>query len=198
MPIRRLLRFGRAGVFAAVCVALAAAGHTLVSSTAVAPGALLAGFAGVAAFAMLLAGHERSLPTILGGLLGGQFMLHVLFSAAAPASMASMHPGHAPLVTRATGYNSLGMMLAHYSAALVAAWWLRRGERAVWTLTRQVAALAGRPARGLLAAARTTTVTGPVRVPVPVMDVVRPAGHVLRHAVLRRGPPIRSRALSLG
>jgi hypothetical protein len=90
------------------------------------------------------------------------------------------------------------MTLAHYAAALLAAWWLRRGERAVWALTRQVAALAARAARGLLVAARTRPVTGPVRLPVPVTFAPWPVRRVFRHAVLRRGPPIRSRALSLG
>ena len=213
MPIRPLLRLGRAGVFSAVCVALAAAGHAVVSDAPVAFWALTVGFAGLMALSVTLAGHERAFPTILGGLLGGQFMLHALFSATGPEP-----PAPAPLPVPGSGGSGgpgavdadhhltalgahqpgLSMMLAHYVAALLAALWLRRGERAVWTLTRQVAALAGRPARALLtAAARTTSIIGPVRVPVTATVTVRPAGRMLRHALLRRGPPLRSTALSL-
>ncbi|GAA2112493.1 MFS transporter [Actinomadura alba] len=199
MAIRPFLRLGRAGVFSAVCVTLAATGHALVSGAPVAPWAVAVGFAGVVALSLTLAGHERAFPTILGGLLGGQFMLHVLFSAAepetsAPASAAA-HAGH-QLTALAAHRPGLSMMLAHYAAALLVALWLRRGERAVWALTRQVAALAARPARGLLAAARTTSITGPVRVPVTVTPTARPIGRMLRHAVSRRGPPLRSKALS--
>jgi hypothetical protein len=205
MPIPPLLRLGRAGVFSAVCVALAATGHGVVSGAPVAPWALIAGFAGIMALSVTLAGHERAFPTILGGLLGGQFMLHVLFSATGPETLApapipvpgAVHADH-HLTVLVAHHPRLSMILSHYIAALLAALWLRRGERAVWTLTRQVAALAGRPARALLtAAARTTSIIGPVRVPVTATVTVRPAGRMLRHALLRRGPPLRSTALSL-
>jgi hypothetical protein len=198
MAIRPLLRVGRAGVFAAVCVALAAAGHTIASHALVAPWALAAGFAGVAAPAVMLAGHERSLPTILGSLLGGQFMLHVLFSAARTGPSPAAHAGHGHLITTAVGHSGMGMTLAHYAAAIMAAWWLRRGERAVWTLARQVAALAARPARALLHAARTPPAIEPLHLPVPAMAPLWPVRELLRHTVLRRGPPVRSRALPLG
>jgi hypothetical protein len=199
MAIRPLLRLGRAGGFSAVCVALAATGHTLVSAAPVAPWAIAVGFAAVVALSVTLAGHERTFPTIFGWLLGGQFMLHALFSAAGPdrpvPTSATAHAQHqlAALVAHRPG---LSMILAHYAAALLAAVWLRRGERAVWALTRQVAALAARPARALLAAARTTSITGPVRVPVTAAPAVRPMERMLRHAVSRRGPPLRSKALS--
>ncbi|MBC6457324.1 MFS transporter [Actinomadura sp. HBU206391] len=202
MAIPPLLRLGRAGVFSAVCVTLAATGHTVVSGAAVAPWALAVGFAGVMALSMTLSGHERAFATIFGGLLGGQFMLHVLFSATALESTAPIpgpaaaHAGHhvTALVAHQPG---LSMVLAHYTAALLAALWLRRGERAVWTLTRQVAALAGRPARALLTAARPTPIIGPVRFPVTTAVTIRPTGRMLRHVLLRRGPPLRSTALSL-
>ncbi|HEV7934997.1 MAG TPA: MFS transporter [Actinomadura sp.] len=197
MPICSLLRIGRAGVFAAVCVGLAAAGHSAAAGP-VAPWAVAAGYLAVAAAALTLAGHERSLATILGGLLGGQFMLHVLFSAMRPAPPGTPPAVHEHLLSNTGGRGGIGMTLAHYAAALLAAWWLRRGERAVWTLARQVAALAARAARDLLVAVRTTPVTGPVRLPVPVTFTPWPVRRVFRHAVLRRGPPIRSRALSPG
>lgn len=73
------LRLLRAAVFAAVCVALSAAGHALASCTAVPGWTLLVGFLGILAVAVPLAGRERSLPSIAGALAGGQIALHTLF-----------------------------------------------------------------------------------------------------------------------
>ncbi|WP_329615087.1 hypothetical protein OG244_19840 [Streptomyces brevispora] len=73
------LRLLRAAVFAAVCVALSAAGHALASCTAVPGWTLLTGFLGILAVAVPLAGRERSLPSIAAGLAGGQIALHTLF-----------------------------------------------------------------------------------------------------------------------
>jgi hypothetical protein len=84
------------------------------------------------------------------------------------------------------------MTLAHVAAAAVSAWWLRRGERAAWGLARRIAAVVLRPARAL-----------PVRPPVPAPRVpaasaaaCRPRATVLRHVVVRRGPPAPSAALT--
>ncbi|WP_269855309.1 hypothetical protein [Streptomyces sp. RPT161] len=75
------LRLLRAAVFAAVCVTLSAAGHSMASGSGIPLWALLAGWAGVLAVAAPLAGRERSLPGIAAALLGGQLGLHALFSA---------------------------------------------------------------------------------------------------------------------
>jgi hypothetical protein len=201
MPTQALFRLGRAAVFATVCTALALAGHMAASGGAVAPWKVGAGCAAMTALAMLLAGHERSLPTIMGGLFGGQFMLHVLFvagqvTAAGAGGAMAAHPGHDGLAVPVV-HSGAGMISAHYAAALVAAWWLRRGERAVWHLAREVAALALAPARALLAI--TPVVPGGlVRVPPTTATAVRLISRMLRHAVRRRGPPFRSRVLSLG
>jgi hypothetical protein len=61
---------------------VATVGHAFSSKVAVPAGAILAGFGLVPAVTMMPAGHERSLVTILGGLLGGQFVLHSLYAAA--------------------------------------------------------------------------------------------------------------------
>lgn len=66
-------------MFAAVCVALSAAGHALAAGTAVPGWTLLAGFLGILAVAAPLAGRERSLPSIAAALAGGQIALHTLF-----------------------------------------------------------------------------------------------------------------------
>ncbi|MEU1557773.1 hypothetical protein ABZ517_34445 [Streptomyces scabiei] len=73
------LRVLRAAVFAAVCVALAAAGHALASCAAIPLWTLGVGFVGVFSVAAALAGRERSLPGIAATLAVGQTLLHSLF-----------------------------------------------------------------------------------------------------------------------
>ncbi|MEU9946837.1 hypothetical protein [Streptomyces sp. NPDC047939] len=73
------MRLLRAAVFAAVCVALSAAGHALAACATVPWWTLLAGFLGILAVTAPLAGRERSLPSIAGALAGGQLVLHTLF-----------------------------------------------------------------------------------------------------------------------
>ncbi|AYC40088.1 hypothetical protein [Streptomyces griseorubiginosus] len=73
------LRVLRAAVFAAVCVVLAAAGHSLASCATVPWWTLGAGFAGALVVVAPLAGRERSLPGIATLLALGQTVLHVLF-----------------------------------------------------------------------------------------------------------------------
>ncbi|MGP3734865.1 hypothetical protein ACTWJ9_16870 [Streptomyces sp. GDS52] len=90
----RGLRTLRAAVFAAVCVVLAGAGHTLASRAAVPLWTLGAGFLGTVAVAAPLAGRVRSLPGIAAMLAAGQTVLHIVFGigqhgAAAPADAAS-------------------------------------------------------------------------------------------------------------
>ncbi|MEV6167680.1 hypothetical protein AB0L99_05575 [Streptomyces sp. NPDC051954] len=75
----RDLRILRAAVFAAVCVVLAAAGHTLASCATVPLWTLGAGFLGVFMVAAPLAGRARSLPGIATLLTLGQVVLHALF-----------------------------------------------------------------------------------------------------------------------
>lgn len=92
------LRLLRAAVFAAVCVVLAAAGHTLAACATVPLWTLGAGFLGVFAVVVPFAGRERSLPGIAALLAAGQTVLHTLFglgqhaAASAVASASSMSP----------------------------------------------------------------------------------------------------------
>ncbi|MGZ3100161.1 hypothetical protein [Streptomyces sp. H72] len=69
----------RAAVFAAVCVVLAAAGHTLASCATVPSWSLGVGFLGAVVVAAPLAGRRRSLPCIVVLLTVGQTALHLLF-----------------------------------------------------------------------------------------------------------------------
>ncbi|MFI7401382.1 hypothetical protein ACIBW9_13040 [Streptomyces sp. NPDC049541] len=73
------LRMLRAAVFAAVCVVLAAGGHTLASCATVPLWTLGAGFLGVVLVAAPLAGRVRSLTGIAALLAAGQTLLHTLF-----------------------------------------------------------------------------------------------------------------------
>ncbi|MFK4146179.1 hypothetical protein [Streptomyces sp. NPDC004065] len=75
----RDLRMLRAAVFAAVCVVLAAAGHSLASCASVAPWTLAAGFLGALLVAAPLAGRARTLPGIAALLAVGQTVLHTMF-----------------------------------------------------------------------------------------------------------------------
>ena len=73
------LRVLRAAVFAAVCVVLAAAGHSIASCATVPLWTLAAGFFGAVLVVAPLAGRERSLAGIATLLAVGQTVLHVLF-----------------------------------------------------------------------------------------------------------------------
>lgn len=66
-------------MFAAVCVVLAAAGHTMASCATVPLWTLAAGFLGALAVVVPLAGRARSLPGIAALLALGQTVLHTLF-----------------------------------------------------------------------------------------------------------------------
>ncbi|WP_269857570.1 hypothetical protein [Streptomyces sp. RPT161] len=188
-----VLRSLRAAVFAALCVTLAAAGHSLACHQAPAMRADGVGFVAVFALGYLLGGRERSLAGIGSAMGVVQVGLHLLFEAApmhAGSSMASMPgmsvPGMAMVPQHGEGG---GAIAAHAVAALAASWWLRRGEAAVWSLLRQVAALVP----GFVAWWRASGV-----VPEDSSDTrvrQRDARErwtpqvLLRHAVIRRGPP---------
>lgn len=202
MSTQPALRSSRAAIFAAVCLTLATAGHAIAAQTAVSVWATGVGFAAVYAVAWTLTGAERSLATIMGGLLAGQFVLHSLFMAAtAPAGHTSaMDHATGHVTMTAGGHGGAVMTLAHGAAAVVSAWWLRRGERAVWALARRATALASRPVRMLLALLEYRSPVAaqahvPGRTSAPSSG---PRPRLLRHAVVRRGPPSGSTAFTLG
>ncbi|MEU4499839.1 hypothetical protein [Streptomyces sp. NPDC024089] len=101
MPVARAgagLRLLRTAVFAAVCVALSAAGHALASCAPVPWWTLLAGFLGMAAVVAPLAGRERSLPSIAAALAGGQIALHALFGMGTHGTPANTAAGDDSLI----------------------------------------------------------------------------------------------------
>ncbi|MEW2155166.1 hypothetical protein AB0950_07730 [Streptomyces sp. NPDC007189] len=203
MSASPVLRALRAAVFAAVCVLLAAAGHGLAMGDMPPLWADAAAFAAVLALGWLLGGRERSLPGIGVAMLLVQAGLHLGFDAAhgstgivgAPPTasmsgdaMASMPAMHLHAASHATAHSHLTShaTAAHLLAALVASWWLWRGEAALWSLLRR----AGTLVPGLAAWWRDTPLPAPAgaapRVPA---DPEPPRLTLLRHAVSRRGPP---------
>ncbi|MEV0179047.1 hypothetical protein AB0I54_07020 [Streptomyces sp. NPDC050625] len=192
----------RAAVFAAVCVLLAAAGHGLAMGAMPPLWADAAGFLGVFALGWLLGGRERSLAGIGAAMFVTQAGLHVGFDVARPAAtpmprhamrtvvshshaVAVMH-GHS--MTSMTRPHALTthVTVAHVLAALVASWWLRRGEAALWTLLRRAVALVP----GLVAWWRGSPLPALVDGLRSAPDVVTPSRRLpLRYAVRRRGPP---------
>ncbi|RAY16833.1 MFS transporter [Actinomadura craniellae] len=189
MPPSPPLRLVRAAVFSAVCVILTSLGHLVASGQPMAPWAIGLGFAGVLGFALVLAGHERSLATITGGLLLGQFALHALFVAGH-----AHHAGHQAVVQ--DGGTGPEMMAVHLLAAVASAWWLRRGERRAWWLARLAAHLLAVPF-SLVFSVLGPPVRGVAAAP-PAPPIAPPVSNVLRYVLVLRGPPVRSPALGCG
>ncbi|MGW1621827.1 hypothetical protein [Streptomyces sp. NPDC002172] len=203
----------RAAVFAAVCVLLAAAGHGLAMGDMPPLWADAAGFAVVFALGRALAERERGLPEIGVGMLLTQAGLHFGFDAARAVTPAAPAPAMTMAPTRMHGHAMAGMAnmsgmpgihgvaqqyphvhvltahatLAHVVAALVASWWLRRGEAALWSLLRRAAALVPGLAAWWHDAPLPVPAGGPRLAPA---GPIRPRRLLaLRHAVSRRGPP---------
>ncbi|MGW0031692.1 hypothetical protein ACWDXD_17935 [Streptomyces sp. NPDC003314] len=98
---RSPLRALRAALFAVVCVALAAVGHSSMSAHRLPATALLGAFAVTAAVAWAAAGRRRGTPAIAGALLTLQGALHVLFSTtgAHGSTTGAHHTTHGPHTT---------------------------------------------------------------------------------------------------
>ncbi|MEE1755193.1 hypothetical protein [Streptomyces sp. SP18CS02] len=99
-PIRTL----RAALFAAVCVTLAAVGHSVMSAHDIPPGSLVAAFAVTGLLAWLGGARRRGAPVIGIGLLAVQGALHLAFgSGGAHHGHTGMTPGPAAAPGTTTG-----------------------------------------------------------------------------------------------
>jgi hypothetical protein len=78
------------------------------------------------------------------------------------------------------------MALAHLTVAVLTAWWLHRGERALWLMMRLYATPP--PVVRLLLAAP-AGVAIPSWRPIVPREVPACAGRIVSRAVSRRGPP---------
>ncbi|GLU45665.1 hypothetical protein [Nocardiopsis ansamitocini] len=196
MSVEPQLRSVRAGVFTSVCVGVSAGGHAMTSAHELPVAGPLVGGLLVFAFAWAAAGRERGFATILGWMLWGQLALHLVFSfvqGAGSSYGAPMHGMAAGLPAAvaddpADHGSGLAMIAAHIVAALVSAWWLRRGEAALFALLRLVAAL--------LLPVLLLLVPAPGPIPGPILwRRAKRCGRdrtvlFLRHVVVLRGPPV--------
>nr|WP_157553871.1 MFS transporter [Herbidospora sakaeratensis] len=173
------LRFARSVSFAAVCVVLAAVGHQAAGGDGPTLAALAVGMSGAFGAAFVFAGRERSPGVIAAVQVAAQVLLHELFTEGQTARVLT-DPDHAH---GGLGV-SLGMVVAHLTASLITAWWLARGEAALWSVLRRIGAGAWR----VLKAPPVPALPRPARVRAAA---VRPGPlRPLRHAVVRRGPPL--------
>ncbi|WP_182907320.1 MFS transporter [Microbispora sp. H13382] len=186
-------RLARSVAFSAVCVLLAVGAHRFAGGGGPAPAALLTGVLVVAAGAAVAAGRERSPQAIVGLLLGAQAFLHFLFDVTASAAEAGHPTWHGGLSAQT------GMLTAHLTAGLLTGWWLARGEEALWSVLRGIGARVVRCLRAVAAlvtalsallGADLAAARRPHRRPAPDAGRVPHAAGVLRHAVVRRGPPV--------
>ncbi|MFF7186502.1 hypothetical protein ACFZAR_14895 [Streptomyces sp. NPDC008222] len=188
MGVSWAVRSVRAAVFAVICVLLAAGGHTLATGMEPALWVEAVGFLPVFAGGVLLAGRERSLPGIGLAMLLVQGGLHLAFDAAGPPDTTMHMPGmpHGMHMAAPSHAMTSHAVAAHLVAALLAAWCLRRGEAALWSLLRKAVAFVPR----LVAWWRTAPLLAYARLPRPYADRRRPLRQaLLRHALSRRGPP---------
>ncbi|GAA1441702.1 hypothetical protein [Nocardiopsis tropica] len=181
----------RAGVFTLVCASLSAHGHALSSGHDVPLTGLLAGAAVVFAMAWAAANRRQGWATLTGWMLWGQFALHVAFSYVGSfgGPHTASHGGDVVVQAALPAWTMIGM---HVVSALVSAWWLRRGEAALFAFLRFMALallpllvlVRGLPSpRGPLVP-RLRTADVPVRIRLPY----------LRHTRILRGPPALSPA----
>ncbi|MEU6408991.1 MFS transporter [Microbispora sp. NPDC046933] len=185
-------RLARSAAFSAVCVLLAVGAHRFAGGGGPTPAALLTGVLTVTAGAAVAAGRERSPQTIVALLAGAQAFLHCLLDVTGSAAVS--HPTwHGGLSAQT------GMLTAHLTAALLTGWWLSRGEEALWSVLRGIGAGAVRCLRAVAAlvrallALRGADLAGAGRPrprALPGSERAPRTAGVLRHAVVRRGPPV--------
>ena len=169
-PPHRLLR---ALVLSTAAVAVGAGAHML-GGADVDPVALVAAVPVLLGLSWPLTDRERGWLPIAGAQLAGQQVVHTLLSRAGDA----VEPG-LPVDL---------FLFGHVAAALLVAVWLRRGERRTWAAARRAAQMVVRWWARLLVLLRTSE--PPQAVPVAPPQPLVPRSPLLRHAVVRRGPPV--------
>ncbi|MEV0612418.1 hypothetical protein AB0I81_03770 [Nonomuraea sp. NPDC050404] len=182
MRASAVLRLSRAVVFATVCGAVSAGGHALAGGGLVPFGVYLAAVLAALALAYLIDGRERGPAAVLAATVGTQTVLHQLFERLAPgegAGLAHAHP--AP-----------GMLLVHLTVAALTAWWLHRGESALWLMIRLYGA--PRPAiRLFVPIGATAGAPPPIRRPITAGPPPVGRGRIISGTITRRGPPATTR-----
>ncbi|MEY9848846.1 hypothetical protein [Streptacidiphilus sp. MAP5-3] len=219
------LRLLRAVVFAALSVMLPVGARLAVTGQPVPVDVALLALGGSLVVALLLFAGERGYRSIVAVLVPLQVGMNVLFNTgqqSCPPGPVAAHAGlpgwgmlacgggtirpgllglteqtHAALVAL-TGGQAMLLLVVHLVLALAAAWWLRRGEAALFALVR-VAVLAGwHGVRALLvrlsAPVALPEPSGP-RPPLPApRSKARGPQDVLPRTAPRRGPPMLAQA----
>lgn len=157
----------RAGLAAAAAVLTAVVAHRIAHGSVDAAGAAWV-FAGLVGPAWWLSGRELGWARLALVQLAGQQAAHLVLSATA---------GSADLLPADL------MFHAHLAAAALTACWLRVGERRAWAALR-------RAVRIVLSPPAFRLEVEPTRPAPPATGSVAVV-EVLRHAVARRGPPLR-------
>ncbi|MFJ8232197.1 hypothetical protein ACIQ9E_19865 [Streptomyces sp. NPDC094448] len=183
-PMRAL----RAALFAAVCTALSATGHMVMSGHVVPLAVLLPAFAVAAATGWLAAARRRGPLAIGTGLLTAQGALHFLY-AGAQGDAGGHHQGTGTAAVDWLPTGGPGMLAAHVLAAAVCGLWLARGEESFFRLARAVAALAFTPLKLLLASPDAHHVPRRRALPRTTGPARSGAAVLLGHTLVRRGPP---------
>jgi hypothetical protein len=195
-------RPARAGVFTVFCTGMSVYGHAHISHDAVPLPGVVIGALLVFGMAWAATARECGYRTILAWMLWGQLALHVALSATHTLflgggavqsyyhhALGAAHPGHVPgMPPPSASEDSAPAMLAfHLVAAMISAWWLRRGEAAAFALVQSLGGvlvprllLRPRPLVGI--AAPRPTRPAPIDVP-PLHDTLLPRVRMLR------GPP---------
>lgn len=170
-PPRRLTR---AVALSAAALTVGAVAH-LLGGASVEPVALVVAFPVLLGLSWPLTDRERGWLPIAGAQLAGQQVVHTLLERLGDA----VEPGLPVDV----------FLYGHVAAAALVAVWLRRGERRTWAAARRAARLV---ARWWARLAVLLTVDAPPPAP-PVERPTHetpPRSPLLRHAVVRRGPPV--------
>ena len=166
-PPHRLLRSVVAALVASIC----GAGAHLLGGGVVYPVGLFGSALLLTAVAWLLADRERDWLALAAGQLVGQQLVHGGLGVLAGASTFPLLPHDV-------------MLYLHLAAALLAAGWLRGGERRAWAAVRRLITPFLVPA---LPCPRPPAAARPVGVDT---TTERGAAVVLRHLLVRRGPPV--------
>lgn len=163
----------------------AAAAQSAASSAVVAPAAVIVQLPSVplpgttaASAAAAAVASMGAMPGMPGMSSGGAGTLGAM-----PSMTGSSMPGGMQMTT--------GMLAAHAVAALVCAWWLRRGEAALHTLVRTAARWVRRRVALPPLTAAPLVPADPPRLRPAVTRPVRPRPRFVGPAALKRGPPDR-------
>jgi hypothetical protein len=211
----------RAVVFAALSVLLSTGARLVVTGQPVPLDIAGLAFGASLGVALILFAGERRYWAIVAVMLPLQVSLNALFNAGqqscppvAGASATSsgwnvlacgggsIRPGllgltQAPhALVSVTGGEALLLLVVHLALALVAAWWLRRGEAALFAVLRTVAVISW-PGVGVLLAWLVTPVAlpePPSWAPPAAAEGLRGPQEAILSAASRRGPPVLARA----